>query len=354
MSARFRFRKILVAGVVVAVVIGCASKVLEVKNVKEIETNEDYDKRLKVKELPIEPSVVESATLAAATATMSADVSVKGAKKPEIKKKAKALPPPEAKKESKVKPHVPPMEDSEGFSGRRPLVDPFRVGEKTTLALSYFNMTAGILDLEVLPFVEVNGEKAYSFKVSARTNGIFSRFYSVDDFATTYISYENLIPLNFEISVKESKQVANIRSIFDWKKLKGYYWEKRVTQDKGEKSKNIEWDIKPFSQNVVSAVYYLRNFTLTPGKKLAFSVADEGKNIVFKGEVLRREEITTDIGKVKTVVVRPQFEVDGVFKQTGEILMWMTDDDRKFLVRIESKIKIGTIVGKIKALEPGH
>ncbi len=117
--------------------------------------------------------------------------------------------------------------------------------------------------------------------------------------------------------------------------------------------KKIDWEIKPFSQNVISAIFYLRTFQLVPGKKLAFHVADEGKNIIFNGTVLRKEELDTDVGKLKTVVVKPEFEVDGVFKPVGDILVWLTDDERKLVVRIESKIKIGTIVGKVKSIEPG-
>ncbi len=208
--------------------------------------------------------------------------------------------------------------------------------------------------MEVLPDVEVNGVRSHRFRITIKSNSVFSRFYAVDDMATTYVNHENLLPFNFEISVKESKQLADIKSFFDWEKLKGNYWEKRVSKDKGERSKSIEWEIKPYSQNVISAIFYLRNFTLTPGKKLAFPVADEGRNIVFKGDILRKEKLKTDVGTFDTVVIRPQFEVDGVFKPTGDILIWLTDDERKFIVRIESKIKIGTIVGKLRGLTPGR
>jgi hypothetical protein len=322
--------------------VGCASKVLDYAKAKELQTNVEYDERLKIK-------VIEVATVPTTeiqlTGTTAANKPIEARI---IPRKVK-----ERKKLSTLGPRQPDIEDAEGFLGRRPVVDPFRIGEKITLGLSYFKMTAGYMDLEVLPFVEVNGQKSYSFKVSARSNSFFSNFYAVDDFAMTYLDYESLLPFNFAITVKESKQLADIRSFFDWKKMKGHYWEKRVTADRGEKSKSLEWDIKPFSQNVISAVYYLRTFNLRVGKKIAFRVADDGKNIVFTGDVLRQEDLDTDIGVLKTVVVRPTFEVDGAFAPVGEILMWLTDDDRKFLVRIESKIKIGTIVGKVKAIEKG-
>lgn len=333
----------------VGVMAGCASKVMEYEKLEELNKNEEYDKKLKIKEISPPPSPLPPA---APVGESKAEDSKAKDESPVVAKT-----PPPAKKPSQkkvpVQKHEPDIEDSEGFSGRRPLVDPFLVGEKITLGLSYFNITAGYLDLEVLPFVEVNGAKSYAFRISAKSNSWFSRIYAVDDYANTYVNYESMLPFNFEIKVRESKQLADVRSYFDWKNLKGNHWEKRVSKDKGERNKDIKWDIKAFSQNVISAIFYLRTFTMTPGKKLAFRVANDGKNIVFKGEVLRREEIQTEIGKLKTVVIKPEFEVDGIFKPVGEVYLWLTDDERKFLVRIESKIKIGTIVGKIKAIEPG-
>ncbi|HMN69177.1 MAG TPA: DUF3108 domain-containing protein, partial [Bdellovibrionales bacterium] len=232
--------------------------------------------------------------------------------------------------------------------------DPFRVGEKVTFDVSYFNVVAGTINVEVKPFASVNGQKAYHFEISGRSNSFFSRIYAVEDKATTYMSYDDLVPLNLQISIKESKQLAETRTLFDWKTMKASYWQKRVTKEKGERSKQIDWDLLPFSQNVITAPYYLRTFQLEPGKKLAFRVADEGKNIVFTGEVLRREVLKTPIGDLKTVVVRPQITADGAFKPIGDIQIWLTDDDRKFLVRLESKIKIGTVVAKLKSIEKGR
>lgn len=327
--------------------LGCASRVLQYDRADEILKNEEYDKKLEVKAVPPPtPEVKEIPPPEPA---------------PEIEKgkKKKAAKPPVKKKEEKpvvkkIGPHQPDIEDGVGFEGRRPIKDPFRQGEKLTLNLSYFNIVAGTMDLEVKPMVEVNGKKSYHFQVTAKSNSFFNHIYGVDDSAVTYLSYDELIPANLQITIKESKQLAEARTFFDWKTLKASYWQKRVTKDNGEESKKVEWDILPFSQNVISAAFYLRTFTYEVGKKLAFRVADEGKNIVFSGEVLRKEKLETDIGTLDTIVLKPKLTVDGVFTPVGEIMVWLTDDDRKFLVRLESKIKIGTIVAKVKSLDKGQ
>jgi hypothetical protein len=68
-------------------------------------------------------------------------------------------------------------------------------------------------------------------------------------------------------------------------------------------------------------------------------------------EVIRREKIYTDVGALDTFVVKPSFDVEGKFKPTGENFLWLTADERKFIVRMESKIKIGTIVGNVQKIK---
>lgn len=323
---------------IVISLVGCSTKkILQYDKAEELKKVDEYDKKMEVK--AIEPAPPAPVAV------------IRGKKKPPVRSSKKKLP----KKAFKIDPkiHQPDIEDSEGFIGRRPIVDPFCVGEKLVLNMTYFNIVAGGLDVAVKPFVEVNGEKMYHLEANAYSNSFFSRIYAVEDKAVTYLSYNDMIPQNLAITLKESKQLAEARTFFDWSTLKASYWQKRWTQEHGERLKKLDWDIKPFTQNVVSAVYYLRTFTMRVGKKLAIRVADEGKNIVFTGEVVRKENLETELGTVKTVVIKPKVEVDGVLSPVGDIWIWLTDDERKFMVRAEAKIKIGSIVAKVKSIDPG-
>ena len=41
---------------------------------------------------------------------------------------------------------------------------------------------------------------------------------------------------------------------------------------------------------------------------------------------------------------------DEAFTVAGDIFFWITDDDRKFLVKVQSKIKIGSLFGELVEL----
>jgi hypothetical protein len=290
------FRNFLFAFAVLGLLAACAGKILQIDRSEEVLKNEEFENKVKIEEAPVEPPPGPVI------------------KEDEPKKKAvkKAAPKP-SKKVKAVGPRQPDIEDTVGFdSGRRPLVDPYRVGEKMVFNISYFAVGAGTLELETLPFAQVNGQKAYHFQMTGKSNSFFSKIYAVEDVATTYLSYDELVPLNLQISIKESKQLAETRTFFDWKTMKASYWQKKVTKEKGERSKKLDWDLLPYSQNVISAAYYMRVFKYELGKTLAFRVADEGKNIVFKGEVIRKEKLETDAGTFDTIVIKPTLMVGAI------------------------------------------
>ena len=253
-----------------------------------------------------------------------------------------------------IKPRQPEIESSVGFipGQRRPLVDPFRVGEKVTHAVRYMGIKAGTLTFETLPFVKVNGRFNYNFKVSIGTSSLFSMHYSVDDFVTTLVDFETLLPSVFKLSVRETAQVKEAQAFFDQEKRKAIYWEKKVTKAEGTTDKKLEWDLEEYAQNVFSAIFYMRVFTWNEGMQNAFRVASESENMVFKAKVIRKETIKTDVGEKKAVVLQPEFELKGQYKPTGENLIWLSDDDRKFILKIEAKVKIGTLVSEVTELNP--
>ncbi len=332
----------------------CSSKVLQVDNAEEILKIDAYDSNIKVEETDQPPPPKEKPVVKALVddTEKKEEAPKKTKKQPEKKATEKAKPKPE--KKAAVKKRQPSFEDSEGFDGRRPIADPFRPGEKVTLKLSYFNVVAGELDIMVMPFKEVNNRKSYHFKVAVKSNKFFSRIYAVDDSAETFVDYETLLPYNMALDVKESKQLKTVRSYFDWDKKRAFYWEKKIKKDNDNKveEKKYDWEIKDYAQNIFSAVFYLRTFTLTPGKVISFRVADNKKNMMVKGHILRRETIKTEVGEFKTVVVKPEVQISGVLRPMGDVHFWLTDDDRKMIVKLESAIKIGTIVGSLTKIVP--
>lgn len=338
-------------------VVSCASSPPKVDSEESLSRNEEFESAVKI-------TVPAEAPPASGEADKKSEVKPAdlAAGKSPVKPIAKATPAKVSKKPVKTPLKVPApevfrrepdLEDDEGFSGRRPLVDPFRVGEKVVHSVRYFKVEAGTLTLKVDPFVEVNGRKSYSFVTEVKTSSFYESFYKVNDRVVALMDYELLIPRVFTMHLKESKQVKEARSFFDFDKMQATYWEKKITEENGEEVKKLQWEILSYSQNVFSSIFYMRTFKWDLNKEYAFRVADDGENLIFKGKALRREVLDTDLGKMKAVVIKPEIMTKGAFKPVGDIYIWLSDDDRKLVLRIESKIKIGTLVSEIQSMDPG-
>lgn len=369
--------------------VSCSSVPLKYEKVEELKKNEEFEKAVTIVTTPQDTKVV------AAPLTTSAPPAPSSSPKKEIKKKAKSkkttaksvIKPVKKEKTVAAKPaavkepapqkaapspsptatpvaaaeaegpdaapsptnngRLPDIEDGIGFNGRRPIKDPFRVGEEVVHDVHYFKVSAGELRLKVEPFAMVNNRKSYRFAIEIKTSSLFETFYSVDDRAETFVDYETLVPSVFQMHVKESGQLREAKMLFDNEKNTATFWEKKVTKEHGEEEKRQHWDILEYTQNVYSAIFYMRTFQWETGKEYAFRVANDNENLIFSGKALRREVLDTKLGPMKAIVVQPTFFLKGKFKPSGDNFIWLSDDDRRLILRIESKIKIGTLISEV-------
>ena len=129
-------------------------------------------------------------------------------------------------------------------------------------------------------------------------------FYKVDNWAETYVDFKKLVPYSHSVRIRESKQVKDTRSYFDWEKNVANFWVKKIDKaDDDIKEEKTSWDLLPGSQNVISA-FLSACFDSEIDKIHKFRVADSGQNIEFKGKVIRREKINTIAGPFDTIVVK--------------------------------------------------
>lgn len=350
------------------VVISCGSGALKYEKAGELKKIDEFDNKVQIV-IPVDPDDEPAGTTAAEKEKAEA-VKTSVAETPAVKKVEKIAPAPKAAKVKKQKTvklpplpkrRPPELESDAGFApprftadgqlSRRPLADPFRVGEKVVHKVNYYALSAGSMNVEVKPFAEVNGRKSYHFHIGIRTSDWYSRIYSVDDKVSVLMDFESLVPSVFTLAVRESGQLKEARMLFE--KNTATYWERRVTEKNGEEEKRLNWEILDYSQNLFSSVFYMRFFDWKVGVENSFRVADDNENLIFRAKAIRKEKISTDAGEFNAIVIQPQVELKGKFKPVGDIFIWLSDDDRKYILKIESKVKIGTLVSEITELVPG-
>ena len=207
-------------------------------------------------------------------------------------------------------------------------------GERLVFRLSWLGIPAGKTVMEASDAGYLGGRKLYGISAVTASNEFVDAFYPVRDRIHSLLFADTLAPYKYVVRQEEGTYRSDKEIIFD-------YAERKATFTKnGEVS---ICDIPAFVSDSLSAYYYFRTKELAVGKTITFEVFDDKKLWEVHAQVLRKERIETPAGAFNTIVVKPLFKFEGIFRRKGDVYFWLTDDSRKMIVRMKSKVLIGSI-----------
>ncbi len=250
-------------------------------------------------------------------------------------------------------PRGQPVAAQPSYPNRRPVHDPIWPGERLSFSVTYLGMAAGDADLEVLPYKFLGGRKVYHVRALARSGRIFSLFYRLEDTLESFFDFEGLFSHRFHLNLDESKQTRDALELNDSEKGQSFYWNRLNHESKGSVETRDFFPMVPLSQDSLSALYYLRTLPLRTGEQVEFPVISEGKTWNARVTVLRREVVDSPMGKVPAIVLRPETQFQGALQKKGDSSIWLTDDDRRLILRLEAQVRVGTVVATLKNVIPG-
>ncbi|MBI2646245.1 MAG: DUF3108 domain-containing protein [Deltaproteobacteria bacterium] len=227
----------------------------------------------------------------------------------------------------------------------------FREGEKVTYAFSWFSIKAGMVTLEVRPFVYIGDRKAYHFMGTVKSSATMDLIHSINDWIESYVDVETFYPFKSALHGVETDRLREGLMVFDYESNKIEYWMKRVHLKKGEKEKRLTDTLTPGVLDMFSSAFFLRIQKLEVGKSYHTDIYNEGKRITVDAEVLRKEKLETTIGTFDALVIRPITKFEGILQTYGDSTIWLTDDERHLVLQVETKIKIGYLKGKVIQIE---
>lgn len=173
---------------------------------------------------------------------------------------------------------------------------------------------------------------------------VISTFYKVEDYAKSEII--NGKPSSYKIKQHEGRYRSNKETIFDYKNNRITYF----NHLKGQKSEHNS--ISTTFWDVISGFYYLRTLPFDIGKTVYVSIFDSNKFYSAEVKVIGREKISIlENREVNTIIIKPILQSEGLFKKKGDIYIWLTDDEWRIPVRVETTISIGKITARIKSIE---
>lgn len=171
-----------------------------------------------------------------------------------------------------------------------------------------------------------------------------SIFYKVENHAES--SLLNNRPSIFIMKQREGKFRRHKEIIFDaLEKNIVYIDHLKGTTENHPVAAEMPWDI-------MSAFYYLRSLNIKIGGKMNIPIFDNNKFYEAEVEVIKKDTITTiDYKEIDSVVVKLRLKSDGLFRNKGEITVWVSDDTYKIPLKVEAEVPIGKVSVELMDME---
>ncbi|MGB1268863.1 MAG: DUF3108 domain-containing protein [Flavobacteriaceae bacterium] len=221
----------------------------------------------------------------------------------------------------------------------------FESGEWFKFRIHYGIFTASYATLGVHNST-LDNKDVFHIKGTGKSTGLLSLFFKVDDNYQTYFDKNTGNPYRFIRKIDEGGYTKDIQIDFN------HDTNEALVNDKKHNSKNT-YAIKPNSQDMLSAFYYLRNNVdakaLKIGEEVKINMFFDEENFNFKLKFLGREIVKTAFGKVPCLKFRPYVQSGRVFKEKESLTVWISDDKNKMPIRLQADLAVGAIKADLDA-----
>ncbi len=219
----------------------------------------------------------------------------------------------------------------------------FKNGEWLSYKVKYgwFNASRANISIEA---DSINDKPVHHIIGYGKSTGLLDVFFKVRDRFETYLDVEKSIPYKFVRDTYEGGYTKDKEIYFDH--INNIATVKNLKKDTIHKH-----SFKPNSQDMMSALFYLRNKVdennLKKGDEFELNMFFDEENFDFKAKFVGKEVIDTKFGNVRCLVFKPFVKSGRVFKEEEGVTVWISDDKNKIPIQIEAELAVGSLVAKL-------
>jgi len=187
------------------------------------------------------------------------------------------------------------------------------------------------------------------------SKGFFSKLFGVNFHfrAESQVEPNAFYALRTTKTDEQGKRLRTSETVFDQSAKKVEYTE-RDPNNAGQAPRVITAALEGPTQDIVSAIYFLRTLDLTPGNSFTIPVSDSGRVFQVPATVVaEKKKMKSVIGKVS--VVRIDVEIFGpgrpVEEGKGKMSIWVTDDERRIPIKARLSHDIGQLDLTLKSMQ---
>ena len=214
---------------------------------------------------------------------------------------------------------------------------PFKIGESLKYSADFNLIRVGHAELYVNGLEKINNLETYHVTFSANTTGLADQLFKIRDQIDIWMDKKDFFTHRLIKNINEGNYSNNVDVKFDY--------QKSIAKTN---TKEVSIDFK--ARDSFSMFYYLRTIPLKKNEVMSFS-SYEGKRIVhYNLQMTGTEIIRTNLGTFNCKVIRPYREGKNLFKNQGDMQIWISDDSKKLPVKIQIKMKYGSMTLLLKTV----
>lgn len=221
-----------------------------------------------------------------------------------------------------------------------------QVTDKVFLNINYLGMTVGKIMFTNNGKKMINDKEVWHLHARFKSAPFYSRIYELDDTVDTYVTTDEFLSTRYSLVQRESKQDIDDLQLHDREQLRTFWFYKRETKEKKREKKDSQY-IPYHSLDPFSVVFFYQGLPLKDGDVYEIPLINKAKILIFKSVVEGREEIQTSRGKKKAIRIHATTQYTGDTLKSGELYFWYSDDAERTLLKVQAKIKIGSVTAEI-------
>jgi hypothetical protein len=225
----------------------------------------------------------------------------------------------------------------------------FPVGERLEYSVTFGRLRLGEASLGVEAIDSVWSRPAY--RVALEIEG-GPPFYRLEDRQAGWVTPDPLASLRFDQKLHQGSYRRDRRFMLD-PETQTFTRYDNVDGEYVRHEQDADVPMPDGALDDISFLYLLRLLPLEVGDRYVFErhFKESGNPVIM--EVLRREEIRVPAGRFRTIVVRPIILTGGLFGDGGEAELYVSNDERRLIVRIKTIMKVGSVNLYLTGYEPG-
>jgi hypothetical protein len=227
---------------------------------------------------------------------------------------------------------------------------PFSSGEELTYKI-YYNWNFVWMPAGEVTFKIWDEDTQYHYQAFGKTYSSYEWFFAVDDTYESWVDKNTLLPNYSERSVNEGKYHIFEKIAFNQSSKKMTVW--RSTK-RGDKETKTEHTVQKKVHDVLSTMFYLRTIDFAAkgtSSSEDFSIFMDQAEYPLRMRYLGRspKKNVHGMGKYKTLKFQPDVIAGNVFTEDTKMSVWVSDDENRIPVLIESPVSVGTVKVVLKS-----